>query len=176
MTSLTPPRTGVAGTVPGAYVAGDMGTVLALLALALPSALVHRGESCPAGYEDRTPERVLEDHRQALLAGDVERDVLCNYAPDAVVISDQGVDSGRDAIRIALQRLVAAFQGAVPTVRSQVVLPLPGRGHMVRVLFSMETSCIDLPDGVDTYLIQAGRILAQTAHASPTFKCASPRP
>jgi hypothetical protein len=153
-----------------------MGTVLALLALALPSAIVNGGGPCPAGYEDRTPEKVLEDHREALRAGDVERDVLCNYAQGAVVISDQGVDSGRDAIRIALQRLVAAFQGAVPTVKSQVVLPLPSRGHMVRVLFSMETPCLDLPDGVDTYLIQAGRIHAQTAHASPTFKCAPPRP
>jgi len=152
-----------------------MRTAAALLVLALLPVIARGGEACPAGSGDRAPEKVLEEHRAALLAGDVEGDVLCNYAPDAVVISDQGVDSGRDAIRLALERLVAAFKGAVPTVKSQVILPLPGRGHMVRVLFSMQTPCVDLPDGVDTYLIQAGRIVAQTAHASPSFKCAPPQ-
>lgn len=148
---------------------------LALLAaLALP-AIARGGDACPPGNGDRTPDKVLEDHRGALLAGDVERDALCNYDPDAVVISDQGVDSGREAIRLALRRLVAAFGGAVPTVKSEVILPVAGGGHLVRVLFSMETPCVELPDGVDTYLIRGGRILAQTAHASPTFKCAPPR-
>jgi hypothetical protein len=150
-------------------------TALALLALTLLPVVAGAADSCPAGSGERTPEKVLEDHRQALLAGEVDRDVACNYDRDAVVISDQGVDSGRDAIRLALQRLLGAFRGAVPVVRSQVVLPLPGGGHMVRVLFSLETPCLDLPDGVDTYLIQGGRILAQTAHASPAFKCAPPR-
>jgi hypothetical protein len=153
----------------------ELRTAVALIALAALPARVRGGEACPAGSEDRTPEKVLEDHRGALLAGDVERDVLCNYAQGAVVISDQGVDSGRDAIRRALQGRVTAFRGAVPTVRSQVIQPLPSHGHMVRVLFSIETPCVDLPDGVDTYLIQKGRILAQTAHASPTFKCAPPQ-
>jgi hypothetical protein len=155
-----------------------LGAVFALLALAtLPAAAraPQTSESCPVAYEGRAPEKVLEDHRGALLAGNVELDVLCNYAPDAVVISDQGIDSGREAIRIALKRLVAAFEGVVPAVRSQVIQPLSDGGHMARVLFSMQTPCVDLADGVDTYLIRGGRILAQTAHASPSFKCAPPQ-
>jgi hypothetical protein len=156
----------------------NLEAAFALLALAtLPAAAraPQTSESCPVAYEGRTPDKVLEDHRGALLAGNVELDVLCNYAPDAVVISDQGIDSGREAIRTALKGLATAFQGAVPVVKSQVIQPLSGGGHMVRVLFSMQTPCVDLPDGVDTYLIRRGRILAQTAHASPSFKCAPPQ-
>ena len=69
-----------------------------LVALAAPMARADNG-LCPAGYKNRTPEQVLEDHRAWLALGDVERDVQCNYARDATVISDMGVDTGRDAMQ-----------------------------------------------------------------------------
>lgn len=144
--------------------------VLALfVAAALPATARAEGEACPTTGQGRAPEKVLQDHREALSAGDVERDVLCNYAPDAVVISDRGVDAGRDAIRASLKGLVAVSRGVAPTVTSQVVRPVADGGHMVRVLFSLETPCLD---GVDTYLIHGGRIVAQTAHAFPGARCA----
>jgi hypothetical protein len=147
--------------------------VLALFAAAaFPATVRAGGEACPSTRQNRAPEKVLQDHREALSAGDVDRDVSCNYAPDAVVISDGGVDAGRDAIRTSLQTLVAATRGVAPTVTSQVVRPLADGGHMVRVLFSLERPCLD---GVDTYLIQGGRIVAQTAHAFPGARCAPPR-
>lgn len=134
-----------------------------------------RDSICPRGSKQRTPEQVLADHRAALAAGNVELDVQCNYASDAVVISDQGVVEGREAIAAALTGLVAFFGGALPVVHEEVVVSIlkPGT-HMVRLLFSVDTPCVAVPDGIDTYVIRNGQIHAQTAHGFPVFKCAPP--
>jgi hypothetical protein len=134
-----------------------------------------RTVECPAQHRQRTPEQVLADHRAALAAGDVELDVQCNYDADAIVISDQGVDRGRDAIRQSLLGLVNFFGGAMPMVHDEVaVTVLNPTTHIARLLFSVTTECVDVPDGVDTYLIRQGVIHAQTAHGFPVFKCAPP--
>lgn len=148
--------------------------MFALLALSTLPGLAHRNH-CPHGFKQRTAAEVLDSHRALLTAGDVETDVACNYAEDAVVISDQGVDSGRDAISLSLSGLVAAFGGIMPTVTEQVVVPAFREGiDMVRIRFTLSTPCIDIADGTDTYLIENGRIHAQTAHGLPVFKCGPP--
>src|SRR5688572_3495710 len=107
---------------------------------------------CPPGHHTRTPQEVLDSHRDALARGDVEFTVQCNYSEEAVVISDVGVDVGRDAIRQSLNFLVFLFGGAVPALHSEVsVVILNPVTHMVRVLLSVETQCVDVPDGIDTY-------------------------
>ena len=154
--------------------------MISITALGAGAAAAHRpghghNNPCPQGYKDRTPEQVLADHRAWLAVGDVDRDVRCNYAEDAVVISDQGIDSGREAIRLGLQGLVNFFGGAVPIVQSEIVVSiLNNNTHMVKLLFSVETPCIDIPDGVDTYVIKRGQIHGQTAHGFPVFKCGPP--
>jgi hypothetical protein len=130
---------------------------------------------CPPQHKNRTPEQVLEDHRAWLAQGDVDRDVQCNYARDAVVVSDMGVDEGRDAIRLSLLGLVQFFGGAVPAVHSEVVVTVMNdRTHLAKVLFSVETPCISVPDGIDTYVIKNGQIHAQAAHGFPVFTCGPP--
>jgi hypothetical protein len=150
---------------------------LALVAVALVGAGVARAGDglCPPQHRSRTPEQVLEDHRAMLAAGDVDRDVQCNYARDAVVVSDQGVDVGRDAIRLSLLGLVQFFGGAVPAIHSEVVVTVMNdRTHMAKVLFSVVTPCIAVPDGIDTYVIKNGQIHAQSAHGFPVFTCGPP--
>ena len=122
-----------------------------------------------ADIQDRTAEQVLSDHRAALAAGDVDRDVQCNYARDAVVISDAGVDRGRDAIRQSLQRIAAFFGDARPVVNSQTVVPLDETTAIARVLFSIKTPAVEVMDGIDTYVIKDGQIHCQTAHGRPVF-------
>jgi hypothetical protein len=148
--------------------------MFALLALSSVPGSARRND-CPRGFRLRTAAEVLDSHRALLAAGDVETDVACNYAEDAVVISDQGVDGGRDAIFVSLSGLVAAFGGIMPTVTEQVVVPAFREGiDMVRIRFTLSTPCIDIPDGTDTYLIKNGQIHAQTAHGLPVFKCGPP--
>lgn len=130
---------------------------------------------CPPGYKTRTAAQVLVDHRAALAVGDVNTDVTCNYATDAVVIFDQGVNRGREAIRMSLQGFVNFFGGIMPIVTSEVaVTVLNSNTELVRLLFSVEVPCVSVPDGADTYVIKNGQIHGQTSHAFPVFTCGPP--
>jgi hypothetical protein len=129
---------------------------------------------CDHSLKDRSAEEVLDDHRAALAVGDWEA-VGCNYAEDAKVISDGGVIEGRDAIVAALQGFAGFFGGAVPMVNEEVIVQILNHNtDMARVLFSISTPCVDIPDGADTYIIKKGKIEAQTAHGFPVFKCGPP--
>ena len=122
-----------------------------------------------ADIENRTAEQVLSDHRAALAEGEIDRDVERNYAADAVVISDAGVDRGREAIRQRLLGIAALFGDVVPVVAAQTVVPLDKATFMARVLFSVATPGIEVADGVDTYIIKNGQIIWQSAHGRPVF-------
>ncbi len=157
--------------------------VLAVSMLALP-ALAHGGNDRPRPprpprhecnerqIRSRSAEEVLISHRAALAAGDWDQ-VACNYTEDAVVITDGGVIEGRANTVIALQQLSGFFGGTIPMVNEEVIVSIMNdRAEMARVLFSINSPCVDINDGADTYVIKNGRIQAQTAHGFPTFKCA----
>jgi hypothetical protein len=120
--------------------------------------------ACPQGLQSRTPQQVLVDHRAALTAGDLEL-AMCNFAEDAVVIHDNGIDRGRDAIRASLAFLQFVFGGVVPDVTEEIVEPIiNNHTFMVRLRFELSLPFGSIPDGLDTYIITKGRIVAQTAH------------
>lgn len=147
--------------------------ILAVSLLAVP-AFAHdrdRNGCNERALRNRSAAEVLESHRAALAAGDWTA-VGCNYAEDAVVISDGGVIQGRAATVAALQQLSGAFGGTLPMVNEEVIVSiLNDRAEMARVLFSVTTPCVDINDGADTYIVKNGRIQAQTAHGFPVFKC-----
>jgi hypothetical protein len=148
--------------------------VLFGLCLVSTAALANPQQSCPQGLQQRTPEQVLDDQRMWLAAGQFDL-AGCNYASDAVVISDGGVTTGRAAIVQQLTVLGQIFGGQVPMVNEEVVVSiLNGNTYMARILFSIDTPCVDIPDGTDTYIIRNGRIQAQTAHGFPVFQCGPP--
>jgi hypothetical protein len=152
-----------------------MKSLIALLAVTLaPYALAQTPPTCPPKDRQRTAEQVLASHFANLAAGNYEAE-RCNYADNAVVISDGGVTQGVDGIVAALAGFGSLFGGQVPTVTEQVVVSiLDPRTTMVRILFSISTPCVDIPDGTDTYIVRSGRIQAQTAHGVPVFKCGPP--
>ena len=147
--------------------------ILAVALLAVPS-LAHdrdRDRCNDRALRNRTAEQVLEAHRAALAAGDYDS-ARCNYAEDAVIVNDGGITRGRDNIIADLQALGGLFGGVIPIVNQEVIVSiLNDRAEMARVLFSISTPCIDIPDGVDTYIVKNGKIQAQTAHGFPVFKC-----
>ncbi len=139
------------------------------------AASAHGGRrQCARSLNSRSAAQVLVDHRAALAAADWDA-VGCNYAEDAIVISDQGTISGRDNIVGQLQGLSGFLGGAIPLLVEEVIVSiLNDRAEMGRVLFSISTPCVDIPDGADTYIIKNGKIQAQTAHGFPVFKCGPP--
>ena len=148
-----------------------LAATLAIVAAAGPAAARPR---CDPSLRHRSAEQVLAAHRAALATGDWDA-ARCNYAEDAVVINDGGVAVGVDTIIGQLQFLGSLFGGLIPVVTQEVTVSiLNDRAEMVRLLFSISTQCLDIPDGVDTYIIQNGQIQAQTAHGFPLFKCGPP--
>lgn len=150
--------------------------ILAVSLLAVPTFAHDRDrdrDPCNSrALRNRSAEEVLEAHRAALAAGDYAS-ARCNYAEDAVVVNDGGTTTGRDNIIAELQALGGLFGGIIPIVNQEVIVSiLNDRAEMARVLFSITTTCVDIPDGVDTYIIKNGKIQAQTAHGFPVFKCA----
>ncbi len=150
-------------------------TMMAVLVTTLwgAGAMAHgwgnNGPKCPAYLYFRTPEQVMQDHRQALADKDWEA-VACNYSKQARVISDQGVTIGRDNIVADLQALDALF-GTTPTVVEETI-----SADVVRVLFELDLGFAVIPDGVDTYVIWFGQIHRQTAHGNLVFLGPPPGP
>lgn len=137
----------------------------------VPSTLQARSAPCPPETYTRTPEEVLADHREALATGDLDA-VECNYAEDATVISDGGIDFGHEQIKSSLAFFLTIFSGVQPVVVQEIsISALNPKTHLVRLLFTVDTQCLFVPDGVDTYLIRNGQIHAQTSHALPVFDC-----
>ncbi|HVS66128.1 MAG TPA: hypothetical protein VMT85_21800 [Thermoanaerobaculia bacterium] len=144
-------------------------TILGCFFLVLP--LQAATDPCPPHTRLRTPEEVLADHRAALAAGDLDA-VDCNYAADATVISDGGIDIGREAIKSSLAFFLRIFDGVQPMVVQEIsISALNSQTHVVRLLFTIDTPCVIVPDGIDTYVIRNGQIHAQTSHAFPVFQC-----
>jgi hypothetical protein len=114
---------------------------------------------------------VLADHRAALAAEDWDA-ARCNFHPDAKMISDSGVSEGVDAIIAELQALAQFFGGVVPTVYSEIILSiLDSDRYMARTLSFIDTTCVDIPDGTETYVIRKGQIQALTTHGFFVFLC-----
>jgi hypothetical protein len=145
------------------------GLLLAALALCgAPDALAKK--ECSNDLKDRSAAQVMAAHRAAIAAQDWQA-VGCDYAQDAVVIHDQGVTVGRDAIVNDLRMISGLFAGINPTVHQEVIAPILKDKDMVRLLWSISTQCMDIEDGADTYIVGDGKIHAQTAHGFPSFRC-----
>ena len=132
--------------------------VIFTLAVIITLPVTAQSYQCDPKLRFRTPTEVLVDHRAALSAHDWNA-VGCNYSRRAVVISDQGVDQGREEIVSSLQYLVFLFGGVMPVITDEVAT-----GSLVRVLFTLDIGWLQIPDGTDTYIIKYGRIVQQTSH------------
>jgi hypothetical protein len=133
--------------------------------------LLKAGAACDPSLRHRTPQQVLEDWRAARSAGNWAA-VRCNLDDDAVMISDNGVTNGTDEIITELQALHRFFGGNFDQVYQEIVVNvLGGNRHMARVLYTVDTTCADVPDGIDTYVIKGGQIAAMTLHGFIQFSC-----
>jgi hypothetical protein len=127
--------------------------------------------ACSSELKERTPQQVLADHRAALAAQDWDA-ARCNFHPQAKMISDNGVSNGVDAIIAEFQALAEFFGGEVPIVYSEIFLSiLDSERYMVRTLSNIDTTCVDVPDGTETYVIRKGQIQGLTTHGFFIFDC-----
>ena len=110
----------------------------------------------------RSTEEVFRSHLELRSAGDVERDIQRNYAPDVVICSSYGVFHGHDGVRQCARRLKEHIGDAHVTYRTCLV-----HDEIAFLEWIAQSQTVLVEDGVDTFLIRNGRIVRKTVHYTP---------
>jgi hypothetical protein len=116
----------------------------------------------------RSAEEVLRDHLDlakdwgdapdmaALLEADLER----NVSPDCVVLINRGTFRGHEGVR----KLARMLEEELPEHRAFRYTYQAVAGRMAFLEWSYEDAHVRVTDGADSYLIEDGKIVAQTIH------------
>ncbi len=115
----------------------------------------------------RTAQEVLDDHLNlandcgdSALARVLDEDLRRNVSEDIVVLINRGTFRGHEGVRQLAQMLAdelpehQAFRYTYVAVEERVGL----------LEWTYEDSVVRIRDGVDSYLIEEGKIVAQTIH------------
>ena len=103
-----------------------------------------------------TPQDVFTAHAAALATGDADA-VAADYAEDAVLLTTDGVHSGRAAIRDFFAGALAALPDAEFSLGSLVAAE-----DALLVTWSATSSGGRVTDAVDTFVVEGDRIRLQT--------------
>jgi len=101
---------------------------------------------------------VIDHHLKAFAEKDL-KGVLSDYAPGAVLFTPQGPLRGPDAIRPLFQTMIAEFAkpGAAFSMKQQF-----SDGDYAYILWTAETADNVYELGTDTFVVQNGKIVAQS--------------
>ncbi|WP_455245791.1 nuclear transport factor 2 family protein [Petrachloros mirabilis] len=101
---------------------------------------------------------VLEHHLTSFDAGDLAG-ILSDYAPGAVLFTPNGPLRGPDAIKPMFQAMLAEFRkpGTTFTMKQQSV-----DGNFAYIVWSAETADNVYELATDTFVVQEGKIVAQS--------------
>jgi len=101
---------------------------------------------------------VIDNHLKCFGEGDL-RGILSDYAPGAVLFTTDGPLRGADAIRPLFQAMIAEFAkpGAAFRMQQQAV-----EGDYAYILWTAETADNTYEVGTDTFVVQNGKIVAQS--------------
>ncbi len=114
----------------------------------------------------RTTRQVLDDHLG--LANEwtegtersLEEDLRRNVADDIVVLLNRGIFRGHDGVR-ELARMLAQ---ELPEHRAFEYNHVSAEGCIGLLEWGYEDGQVRVRDGVDSYVVEGGRIVAQTIH------------
>ena len=104
----------------------------------------------------RTPQEIFEHHATALIAGDID-EIVADYADDAVFITPQGIQRGKDGVREAFTKLLGELPEATWEVPTQVF-----EGDVLFITWSAVSEKAQATDGVDTFVFGGDSIRVQT--------------
>lgn len=104
----------------------------------------------------RSTEQVLLEHVDALLRGDFPA-MMADYADDAVLMTMNEANVGKEAIQGYFIRSLSAMPNAVMTPTGHKV-----HGDSALFTWTMTSDVAELPAGVDTFVIKDDKILLQT--------------
>jgi ketosteroid isomerase-like protein len=104
----------------------------------------------------RTPQEIFEHHATALIAGDIDG-IVEDYADDAVFITPQGIERGKDGVRQAFTRLLADLPEATWEVPTQIF-----EDDVLFIEWSAVSAKGQARDGIDTFVFRGDSIRVQT--------------
>lgn len=107
----------------------------------------------------RSAGQVFEDHLRLRIAGDLEEDLIRNYARDVVLLTTNSNACGHEAIRVSAGRLREQLPGArFDLVQKQV------RERFALLIWRARSDRFNAVDGSDSFVIEGGLIRLQTIH------------
>ncbi|GAA2758967.1 nuclear transport factor 2 family protein [Actinopolymorpha rutila] len=113
---------------------------------------------------EQTPQETFQRHVAALVAGDLDA-LVSDYAEDALVLTATGEYRGRDAIRELFEGLANALPQLSLEAKSAVFAD-----NLLLLRWSADSTLNTVPDGVDTFVFDAGLIQNQTISCTLTPK------
>jgi hypothetical protein len=101
---------------------------------------------------------VIDHHLKCFGEGDLDG-ILSDYAPDAVLFTPAGLLKGEDAIRPLFQAMIAEFEkpGAKFSLKQKFI-----EAGYAYILWTAETADNFYDLGTDTFVVEAGKIVAQS--------------
>ena len=117
-----------------------------------------RQDRPPTGTRDTR--EVIEDHLALRIEGDLEADIERNYHPDVVLLQGTGILHGHDGVRDSAAQL-DEYLG--PDARFRIrTLYTSGRHGFIEWWGEADGRVVC--DGADSFVVEEGRIVAQTIH------------
>ena len=113
-----------------------------------------------AQHGPRSVRAVIVDHLERRARGDVEGDILRNYAADVLVLSPRGRLEGADGVRWCGEELAEAVGpgGCLDYGRLSINGPL---GHLE---WTASGPSVAVCQGAESLVVSEGRIIAQAVH------------
>ena len=116
----------------------------------------------------RTAQQVLDDHLNLAknwggegdFEGMLEEDIRRNASEDIVILINRGTFRGHEGIR----ELARMLGEELPEHRPFEYTYRVAEGRMAFLEWAYEDSRVRVRDGADSYLIEEGKIVAQTIH------------
>lgn len=107
----------------------------------------------------RSTRQVLEDHLRLRAAGEFEEDLRRNYAEDVVLLTENSILRGQDALRTSKDRLHRQLPGARYEFTARQVA-----GDYALLIWQARSDHCQVDCGADSFVITGGKIRMQTVH------------
>jgi hypothetical protein len=107
----------------------------------------------------RTTQEVLDDHLRLAAELDLDGDIERNIAEDIEILTGRGIFHGHDGVRQLARELMEEVPSEEWVYRNVLVA-----GRMAFLEWTVESGDFRIPDGADSYLVEDGKIVAQTIH------------
>lgn len=102
---------------------------------------------------------VLDSHLRLRLGGDLERDLIENYADDVVLLTLNSNMRGHEAIRASAARL----KEQLPNASFEFVAKQVSGPYALLIWRATSQNC-DALEGADSFVMEAGKIVFQSVH------------